>query len=72
MSSTFELEHTKRRLQSQIKRAHKLSERLTEQAADQSLPSVDRESAAKRAKLSVEASQDLERSLERVEEGLKT
>lgn len=70
VSTTFELEHTKLRLKQQIKRAHKLTERLTEQAADQSLMPVDRQSAAKRAKLSIEASQGLERSLERVEEAL--
>lgn len=70
MASEFELEHTRRRLQKQIRRAQKLTERLTQQAADRALLSVDRESAAKRAKLSIETSQQLEKSLERVEEAL--
>jgi len=61
----------RRSLKAQINRAHKLTERLTEQAADRELPTVDRESAAHRAKMSIEAGQQLERSLERIEEALR-
>lgn len=69
--SDFELDYTARRLRKQIDRAHRLTERLTEQAADRTLELVDRESSAKRAAMSIRASQDLERSLERVEEALR-
>jgi hypothetical protein len=70
VSTTFELEYTKRRLRKQIDRAHRLTERLTTAAADRSLALVDRETDAHRAKLSIETSQELERSLERIEEAL--
>lgn len=68
MSSEFELEHTKRRLEKQIKRSHDLAARCMAQVADGDLPYVDRESAAKRARLST--AHELEHSLERVEEAL--
>lgn len=69
--SEFELEYTARRLRKQIDRAHRLTERLSTQAADRTLELVDRETAYKRACLSIETSQELEASLERVEEALK-
>lgn len=68
--SEFELDYTARRLRKQITRAHKLTERLTELAADRTLETVQRETAAHRAKLSIQTSQALEASLERVEEAL--
>lgn len=70
MSSEFELEHTKRRLERQIKRSHSLAARCMAQVADADLPDVDRESAAKRARLSIVTAYELEHSLERVEEAL--
>lgn len=71
MSSEFELEHTKSRLEKQIKRSHNLAARCMAQVADGDLPYVDRESAAKRARLSIITAHELEHSLERVEEALE-
>ncbi len=57
-------------LKRQINRAHKLTERLTTAAADRSNPLIDRETAYHRAKLSIETSQSLEASLERIQDAL--
>jgi hypothetical protein len=57
-------------LRRQIKRAHQLAYRCMSQLADGDLPIVDRESAEKRALLAIKTRQQLERTLNEVQEAL--
>lgn len=62
----------RRKLRKQAHRAHELASRCMTQTADADLPDVDRESAAKRARLAIKAAEDLEAPLGRVEEALSS
>jgi hypothetical protein len=57
-------------LRRQIKRAHQLAYRCMSQVADGDLPIVDRESAEKRALMTIRTREQLERSLNNVQEAL--
>jgi hypothetical protein len=57
-------------LRRQIKRAHHLAARCMAQTADGDLPIVDRESAEKRALMTIRAREQLERSLNTVQGAL--
>jgi hypothetical protein len=71
VSTPQEAVSTRRDLRRQIKRAHILAYRCMSQVADGDLREVDRQSAERRAMLSIRAASDLERSLERVNDALE-
>jgi hypothetical protein len=72
MANPQEAIKARRDLRRQIKRAHIVAHRCMAQVADGDLREVDRQSAERRALLSIRAANDLERSLERVNEALES
>jgi hypothetical protein len=71
MSTPQEAVEARRKLRREIKRAHGLAERCMAQVADGDLREVDRQSAERRALLSIRTANELERSLDRVNVALK-
>jgi hypothetical protein len=71
VSTPQEAIQARKMLKRQIKRAHLLAHRCMAQVADGDLREVDRQTAERRAILSIRAANDLESSLDRVNEALE-